>query len=79
MNIYPNPTENKVTVVRTSAEEDANLKLFNAYGQLVRTASIKASEKAVDIPMADLASGTYMLHMSSSKGAVLYTGKVTKL
>lgn len=76
--VYPNPTSDKITVQRTLAGETLQVKVFNAYGQLVRSATLEKSEAMTEVSLAAFAPGNYMLQVAAANGGILHTEKITK-
>ena len=60
--LYPNPAKEKVTI---EGLEAAEVKVFNAFGQLVKT--IQGTN---EIPVADLPQGVYMLRIADIEGRI---------
>lgn len=77
--IFPNPTDNKVTIQKSATDADYDVKVFNAFGQLVKTVHLKAADTKVELSLAELASGNYMVHVVSVKGVIIHSEKVTRL
>lgn len=77
--IFPNPTDNKVTIRKSATDADYEVKVYNAFGQLVKTVNMKAADTKTEIQLSEFAPGNYMLHVVSPKGTILHTEKVTKL
>jgi Secretion system C-terminal sorting domain len=72
--IYPNPTENLVTVqTNTPLNETVNVKLYNFNGQLLQISSWQASQFELNLSAYD--SGLYYLVVSNSNGQI----KIQKL
>ena len=78
-NIFPNPTDNKVTIEKSATDADYEVKVINSFGQLVKTISMKATDIKAEISLAEFASGSYMINIISSKGGLVHSEKVTKL
>jgi hypothetical protein len=77
--VFPNPTKNTVNVQVAVAGDNYQLKVFNSFGQLVKTAEIKEGQSSTEVSLSELASGNYMLHVVSEKGAMIHTERITKL
>jgi hypothetical protein len=72
--IYPNPTENRVTVqTNTQQNETVNLKLYSFNGQLLQTSTMQGSQ--FELNLGSYSSGLYFLVVSNSNGQI----KVQKL
>ena len=67
--VYPNPASE---TVRIEGLESAEVQVYNAYGQLVKTV-----HDTNEIPVADLPQGVYMLRITDAEG-IVYTNKITK-
>ena len=68
VSVYPNPAREKVTI---EGIEPAEVQVYNALGQLVKTV-----RDANEIPVTDLPQGVYLLRIADAEGKV-YTNKIT--
>lgn len=74
VNIYPNPTANKINIVYTANEAGIKtLKLIDVQGRTMLTKSIttQIGNNNISIDIASLANGTYMLVGLSEKGNII--------
>lgn len=76
--VFPNPTEDKITVVIPAAFRDVQLKLMTPSGQVLKTVPVRAGETSVTLSMKELVSGVYLLQATSQNRAIL-NEKVIKL
>ena len=65
--IYPNPATDRVVI---EGIEAAEVQVYNALGQIVKTV-----RDANEIPVADLPQGVYMLRIADAEGRI-FTEKV---
>ena len=62
MNVYPNPTSDKVNVQLTVNNEslnDGEIQLFDMYGKWLRT--VKVTGKVTEIDLSSFAAGVYFV------------------
>lgn len=60
--LYPNPTNNSITLYGKNSEEELNINIINALGATVK--SIKVKNNTIDV--SDLANGLYYLELQNS-------------
>ncbi|MBL7914795.1 MAG: T9SS type A sorting domain-containing protein [Bacteroidia bacterium] len=66
ISIFPNPTNNKITIRLTeTAEKVSSVNIFNIYGQEVKSIRIAPAHTAV-IDISDLAQGVYFIKLNNS-------------
>ena len=76
ISIFPNPTNNKVTIRLTeTAEKVSSLNIFNIYGQEVKSIRIAPAHTA-EIDISDLSQGVYFIRINNK---LTSTRKVIKL
>lgn len=79
LNVYPNPFSEKATVSFWLADqENVNLSIFNAMGQLVRSEQkglLQAGKNELELESNGLAQGIYLLQLRA--GSTVYTGKIS--
>ena len=66
--IFPNPAKEKVTI---EGLEAAEVQVFNAFGQLVKTV-----RDTNEIPVVDLPQGVYLVRIADAEGRI-YTNRIT--
>jgi hypothetical protein len=66
--IFPNPAKEKVTI---EGIEAAEVQVFNAFGQLVKTV-----RDTNEIPVVDLPQGVYLVRIADAEGRI-YTNRIT--
>lgn len=64
-NVYPNPTVSGVNLAVSENTGDMNVQLFDTQGKLIAEQKINSS--VTSIPMEKLATGTYLLSVSTNK------------
>ena len=69
--VYPNPSNNKIRIVLPQEAIISEVKLYNVIGQLVKT------EKGNEINVSGLAEGVYLLRVTTEDGKTFYE-KVVK-
>ncbi len=65
--IAPNPVDNNIRVQLYQPHAALQLKLSNALGQILVTKQLYATEKWIELPAFNLASGVYYLEISTKK------------
>jgi len=65
--VFPNPVSDLITVQSTSASstEPVNMDIYNSIGKLVASFSLTGAISSV--PVADLATGNYLIRFYNSK------------
>lgn len=79
LNMYPNPTSELLNIELGNNESDIELKLFDMGGKLVYTNKIEAYQTKYVVPMNAVATGNYLIQMSSVDGKMNTTHKVMKV
>lgn len=77
--VFPNPTENKVTVLLPKNETGGKLELLNASGQVLKTIDLQPSELRIDVSLTEQPAGLYLLRVNSKEGVMLLNEKVVRL
>jgi hypothetical protein len=65
--IYPNPGQATVTLNFTSLQEDVIMHIYDARGRLVLKQNISKGSKTMELNIANLASGVYVLKLQNSE------------
>ena len=73
--LYPNPTHTSVNVVLGDNVRATDIRLFNAFGQLISTTDVNSSVTAIDL--SQLPNGIYFVQIFNS-GELVTTGKVVR-
>lgn len=73
--VFPNPTQNTLTVSLKNNAENATIELFSTLGQSVLSAAFTSS---ITLDASTLASGNYYVIVRNSKGEILGTEKIIK-
>lgn len=79
INVFPNPTDNKVTVQMEPLQSGATLKVLSLSGQELKSIALPAKETQADISLQELPAGTYLLQMTSRTGEKLLNYKISRL
>ena len=74
--VYPNPTRGNVQLTMNNVQLEGEVRVLDANGKLLFVKKIEG--ETTDIPMSDLAAGTYFVNVVSGK-QVLKTFKVVKM
>ncbi len=77
--VFPNPTNDQVTLQMAPLAGRATIKLFSATGQEVKSASLQAGATQAELSLKELAAGGYLLKVISAEGITLTSQKVVKL
>jgi hypothetical protein len=70
--VYPNPTNNKVWIVLPEDALVEEVKVYNVFGQVVKT--VRGTN---EIDLSGLVKGVYLLRIMDAEGKV-YTNRITK-
>lgn len=70
VNVYPNPTVDKITVSIGNDVQDMNYELYSIDGKLLQKGRFQGSEQ--NIEMKDYASGSYVLRLSVGRSENSY-------
>ena len=77
VNIYPNPTENKVTIdLKTNEIQNITTELYDISGKLVYMKSYRSNSINLDIN--GFETGTYILKVKDENGNIIKMEKVVK-
>ena len=75
--VYPNPTENKVTIdLKTSEIKNVNIELFDLSGKIVFMKFYRTN--MINLDLNDFESGTYILKLKDENGNIVRTEKIIK-
>ena len=75
--VYPNPTENKVTIdLQTSEIKNVNIELFDLSGKMVFMKFYRTNMIKLDLN--DFETGTYILKLKDENGNIVRTEKIIK-
>ena len=67
VNVSPNPViDRTVVIIGDNVANNTNLELVNSAGQLVKTYQVLGANTSIEIDLADLPSGVYMLSVKNS-------------
>jgi hypothetical protein len=77
--VFPNPTEGNVTLQMAPLAGEATLKVFSSTGQEVKTMKLKEAVTSVDLSLKDMASGVYLLQVTTSNGVMILNERVVRL
>jgi hypothetical protein len=76
--VYPNPTNNNITLSGLPQNTGVYITLINAQGQTVRTITTPNINDKINIPLADLKTGIYWLTVQNKTGALLHQQTIVK-
>lgn len=76
--VYPNPTKSAIYISASNLENNSIAKLFDVFGQLIKTMPIKAKQKITQIDLTPFPSGTYMIQIVLPDGKLVFNDKVVK-
>ncbi len=77
--VFPNPTEDRVTLQMAPLTSRATLKVFSSTGQEVKTLTLKAGTGEAELSLKDFAAGAYLLQVVNGDGSIILNHKVVKL
>lgn len=77
--VFPNPTDDKVTLQMAPLTGSATVKVFSATGQEVKNTTLRTGATQAELSLKDLAAGGYLLKVISAEGITLMSQKVVKL
>ncbi|OGX86484.1 hypothetical protein BEN48_12680 [Hymenobacter glacialis] len=70
LTVFPNPTTGRLTVTLSGRHSRAQLAVYNALGQVVLTGTLTASAATGELDLTTLATGVYVLKVTSTEGSV---------
>mgnify|MGYP000913071297 CR=1 FL=1 len=68
LTVYPNPTNQSLTILNTTVEEINQVLLFDISGRLITTFG-----KTIELDLSIIHSGMYLLQINKTNGGVLST------
>ncbi|MTI22597.1 PKD domain-containing protein [Fulvivirga sp. RKSG066] len=68
--IFPNPANEKVTIIFNNTLDDNFVKIYDAFGKLIFEQEVQKATRQVQINTKDLANGLYHVQMKNENGAV---------
>lgn len=68
INIFPNPTKDKITISNTLNIDLKAIEIYNVLGHLVKGISINKSINKLEIDLSTLNKGIYLLHLKATNG-----------
>lgn len=74
-NVFPNPSQGKITISNSKNIHLKTIKLYNVLGNLVRNVSVTNSINKLEIDLSSLNKGIYLLHLKAVDNSI----KVQKL
>lgn len=77
--VFPNPTEDNVTLQMAPLATGATLKVFSSTGQEVKTLSLKEETTQAEVSLKNLAAGAYLIQVTTRDGSIILKEKVIKL
>jgi len=76
LKVYPNPTSDYVMIHLISELQDKQYSLYDMTGKMIRLNAISETDTRIDV--STLASGTYLLHISTGKNNRIQSFKIVK-
>ncbi|MDD3286026.1 MAG: T9SS type A sorting domain-containing protein, partial [Bacteroidales bacterium] len=64
--LYPNPTSNKTILRVEGLNENANVRIYDITGRLVKTIELNANDEELEIDVENFAKGIYNIRISNS-------------
>lgn len=78
LSVLPNPTDSEMTLSLAKAtEQDTNIEIFTAYGQLVFMTILEKDQHTKDLDLSTLSAGTYLLRVNVNNQ--IHTQQIIKL
>lgn len=63
--MYPNPTENFITIQFSSLQKDKEITIYNVTGKVVQEQKVVENTKSARLPLLNLSDGIYFLQVKS--------------
>ena len=64
--VFPNPTTDVLQLQLNKTFDKMNVQIINSSGQIVKQMVLPASNQTITIPVQNLATGKYWLHLQSA-------------
>jgi OOP family OmpA-OmpF porin len=78
MLVYPNPTNNWITLSIKADSKASKVTIYNMHGQEVLTESIEPNGGEIQLSLAHLPSALYLVHVLSGSGGIIASKKIIK-
>ncbi len=79
VNVFPNPTFDKLNITLKDADQDFSVQLYDVQGKLVRQLTYTQNASAVHMDISHYAAGNYVLKVSSKNAQHIASFKVQKM
>jgi len=79
VNVFPNPTQDRVNINLVNNLKDLQMDLFDMTGKLLQARRIGAAENNVQVDMTNYARANYLLRIYAVDGSVNNTYKIEKM
>lgn len=77
--VFPNPTDDEVTLQMPALQTDATLRVLSVAGQELKNVRLQASEVQARISLRDFPAGVYLLQLVTRTGEMILNQKISKL
>ena len=74
--LYPNPTKDKTVLSVEGLKNDAQVMVYDIFGRMIKSYSLKTNQKGIEINVSGLASGTYYVICKDTVNALFTTKKL---
>ncbi|MFA6201124.1 MAG: leucine-rich repeat protein [Bacteroidales bacterium] len=74
--LYPNPTKDKTILSVEGLKNDAQVMVYDIFGRMIKSYSLKINQKEIEIDVSGLASGTYYVICKDTVNALFTTKKL---
>lgn len=74
--LYPNPTKDKTVLSVEGIKNDAQVMVYDIFGRMIKSYSLKANQKGIEINVSNLASGTYYVICKDTVNGLSITKKL---
>ena len=69
VNVYPNPSNNKITVQHGISDLNGNVEILDFCGKIVQSTKINKNDSSFGLIVSELASGSYFIRLNSKSGS----------
>ena len=76
--IYPNPTQDRITISIKADSKASKVTIYNMHGQEVLTENIKPSSGEIQLSLAHVPPALYLVHLLSDSGSIIASQRVLK-
>ena len=80
MSVYPNPTNDRIMVSGIDAKNTkAIISLFDVQGRMIRKENMQSQNGTIQLSVADLNPGIYLMMIRDDAGNMLHQQKIVKM